>query len=442
MKLRSILVLGVYGCVISSRLFGVESDSYDLRNVAGSSFVSAVKSQQGGTCWTHAAMAAIESNLMMTGNWVAGGESGEPDLAEYHLDWWNGFNKNNNADIAPRTGGLTVHEGGDYRVAAAYLALGGGAVRNRDGQSYSSAPAKNADSYRHYYVRDIEWFTVGTDLAKIDKINAIIRDHGVMGTALAWSSSFYSSGLNSFYQPTSSSAAPNHAVSIVGWDDARVTQASRPGAWLIKNSWGTSWGSSGYFWISYYDKVAGVHREMGAVSMQNVEPLQYSHIYSHDYHGWRATKTDAFEAFNAFTAAGSPSGVESLKSVSFYSVAEQVEYEISVYADFRDGNLEQLLSQKIGTLENTGFHTVDLDAEVDLVAGQKFYVALRLSHGGHAYDTTSDVPVLLGGTNTRVIVESFAGPGQSYYRTADGWVDLQSFDGMANFSIKGLSVTH
>ena len=35
-----------------------------------------------------------------------------------------------------------------------------------------------------------------------------------------------------------------HAVILVGWDDSK-------GAWLIKNSWGRSWGNHGYGWIRY-----------------------------------------------------------------------------------------------------------------------------------------------------------------------------------------------
>ena len=36
----------------------------------------------------------------------------------------------------------------------------------------------------------------------------------------------------------------DHAVTIVGWDDAKQ-------AWLIKNSWATTWGEKGYAWVHY-----------------------------------------------------------------------------------------------------------------------------------------------------------------------------------------------
>jgi C1A family cysteine protease len=53
----------------------------------------------------------------------------------------------------------------------------------------------------------------------------------------------YSGGV---YKHVSGSYAGGHAVVICGYDDGK-------GAWYVKNSWGTGWGESGYFWIAYSD---------------------------------------------------------------------------------------------------------------------------------------------------------------------------------------------
>lgn len=404
-------------------LFAQSNDPvFDLRDVDGINYVSPVKDQISGTCWTHGVMSSIEGNLLMTGNWTAAGLDGVPDLSEYHLDWWNGFNSSYNQDTLPNDGsGLDVHLGGDYRVTSAYLARGEGPIQDTTDYEawFDNAPDRFADRYKMFYVRDIEWYTIGDDLERIQTVKNKIVEHGVMGTCMAYDYSFINSYIH--YQPSSSTMDPNHAVAIVGWDDTKVTAATQPGAWLCKNSWGSGWGLQGFFWISYYDKWAARHPEMGAVSLTNVVEPFFDTVYYHDYHGWRDTKTDITTAMNVFVAEDSLL----VKAVNFYTAVDSVNYLVHIYSEFDGVELSDEIAQVSGLIPHTGFHTIDLPESVLVFAGDKFYLELDLDKGGQPFDRTSDVPVLLGADSKKTIVRSTARRNQSFYKNADDeWVDF------------------
>jgi C1A family cysteine protease len=73
-----------------------------------------------------------------------------------------------------------------------------------------------------------------------------------------------SNGGSIVYPRPSESVVGGHAVVAVGYDDTKKIQNSASGgiettgAILIRNSWGTSWGSSGYGWIPYQYITAGM----------------------------------------------------------------------------------------------------------------------------------------------------------------------------------------
>ncbi|MSU79350.1 MAG: hypothetical protein EXS16_14830 [Gemmataceae bacterium] len=471
------LTASIWGQALAAKQAAAPPRQFDLRKVGA---VTPIKQQFLGTCWSHGTMAAIESNLLISGRWKKFGNEEIPALSEYHLDWWNGFNQHLNTDLddaKKSSTGLKVHFGGDYRVAAAYISRGDGVVaapRNVDKSVnakawFEKAPDLKHADYRRYYVRDIEWFTVGSKLENIDVIKRRLMTEGAMGTAFAVNKGLMSKDWV-HYQPEQHPSKPNHAVAIVGWDDEKISgdpdkKSPAPGAWLIKNSWGTKDAKTGkpraydgYYWISYHDKVCCRDAEMGAVSFRNVEPMRYRHVYFHDYHGWRDTMKTVAKAFNLFPA----SAKHDLGAVSFYTTTDNVRYTAKIYRGFDKGELRDLVATKTGEIAVTGFHTVDLDKAVRVEKGERFVVYLEVSAGGQAFDRTSEIPVLLDqpkpaqpipsipkGPNGPLVV-SKANPGESYYHDGTQWRDLYEhrfqnpawavFDRSANFCMKALAV--
>jgi hypothetical protein len=88
------------------------------------------------------------------------------------------------------------------------------------------------------------WYYVGnsSSVPSISALKQAIYDHGPLSVAVYVNYAFqaYTSGIFN----SCSNSSPNHAVVLVGWNDTG-------GYWILKNSWGTGWGESGYMRITY-----------------------------------------------------------------------------------------------------------------------------------------------------------------------------------------------
>lgn len=115
--------------------------TYDLRD---HNRMTSVKAQKGGTCWAHATASSLESDLLRTGNWLAAGESGTPNMSEYHLSWWMGFNTEWNGDFnGGNPDGLGVHNWGDFKMFCSYMSRLESPIRETD------APGDDNSSYSY-----------------------------------------------------------------------------------------------------------------------------------------------------------------------------------------------------------------------------------------------------------------------------------------------------
>lgn len=107
------------------------------------------------------------------------------------------------------------------------------------------------------------------------ELKAAIHKHGPIEVDINGSGSFQNHvGAGVFTACGSSST--NHAIVLLGWqDDSRVQGG---GYWIIRNSWGTSWGDKGYAKIAYKNSSGRSCNGIGSIGvfaiMDGVEDLQ------------------------------------------------------------------------------------------------------------------------------------------------------------------------
>ena len=213
-------------------------------------------------------------------------------------------------------------------------------------------------------------------------IKQLIKEYGGVGMSYYDDNQYYDYSTNSYYSTMSGNT--NHAISVVGWDDDKVTNSSNKGAWLVRNSWGSDeYSHFGYFWMSYdepsiYDRVYALDCVSDTGSSDDDF---YDHNYQYDLsaysqYGWIGNGTSSTIA-NIFTA----TGTQSLKAVGVETQNPNINYTVNIYTDIANSSNPEsgtLVRTQTGSFTYQGFHTIKMDNPLTLTKGKTFSVVIKL----------------------------------------------------------------
>lgn len=196
-------------------------DSLDWRTKGA---VTGIKNQgQCGSCWSFSTTGSTEGCHFLSGKSLVG-------LSEQNLmDCSNSYgNQGCNGGLMTQAMNYIIQNGGiDTEASYPYTA--------QDGPSCQYSVANRGATLRSYS-------NVQSGSEADLQVKCNIGPVSVAIDASHSSFQFYSSGV--YYEPACSSSALDHGVLAIGWGvDGGADY------WLVKNSWGTSWGMQGYIEI-------------------------------------------------------------------------------------------------------------------------------------------------------------------------------------------------
>jgi predicted secreted protein len=195
--------------------------------------------QQCGDCWAFAGVGTFECNIKIVDGITR-------DISEAYLT---------NCDVTGAlgcNGGLCPHDYWMAPLGAVYesdypwtASLGSGVTGTCGGpftyyetiDTFANVPGENA-------------FFIPPD----ENIKSAIMNYGPVWVDVCAASSDWSNYSGGIF--TESGLIFDHCVVLVGWCDS--ASISGGGYWILRNSWGPSWGIDGYMYLSYGSDVVGM----------------------------------------------------------------------------------------------------------------------------------------------------------------------------------------
>lgn len=435
-----------YSVINTTKRSGTNPANYDLRPE-----MPAVRNQDPfGTCWTFSAMAAAESNLIHEKAILT---KDNADLSEWYLAYY-GYN-DESFELPSFTYPWDMEYynlGGDDWRSAAILTRGTGFLD----ESSAAYPQSTAAAYkpdvkaRKYKLKNVLYLgnlgdkEVRLNDSRKETIKEAIRTYGAVSIGIyQGSDSLYLNETTKAYFISTGEISPNHAVTVVGWDDnydrLNFNESYRPtnnGAWIVRNSWGNAWGDGGHYYVSYeegslYDGV--VYDTVAAPEKEKI--YQYDPLGLCNFIDFESANPVYFA--NIFTASRN----EKIDSVSFYTSYPDSTCTVKVYKNCGDDPVGRTLAvQRSVTVAAPGYNTVDLGSETVIERNSKFSVVVSIalpapstsSRGSVMMYPAVPVEYPISGYSNKAT----ASAGQSFI-SSDGinWEDLTEKSGYAQANV-------
>jgi len=341
----------------------------DWRNKDGNNYVTSVKNQSTcGSCYAFASLANIESKLLIDG-------AGTYNFSENNAKECNWYD--------------TSCSGGNYTILANLFSRKGTVLESDDPYQPTNVACKSSVNYQKTL---LDWRMIcGNVMPSTEVLKQYIYDHGPVYTFVyagdgdAWETEFgtYDGSYTLHYPDTDQ---VNHNVLIVGWDDS-LPHAGGTGAWLVKNSWGTGWGDSGYFRIAYGS--AGIGRLSSFMyAWQNYD--NSGDLWYYDEGGWTnswgCSDTTAW-GLARFT----PNSNTNVTRVEFWTNDTTTDVDVYLYDNFDGSNLSSLLAQKLNnSFDEAGYHSVALNSPVAVSNGDDIVAVVKITNDSYGYPIVGD----------------------------------------------------
>lgn len=316
---------------------------------------------QGNTnaCWAYSAATVFDTNYYKT-------SSEKKKFSNMHMEYvtaqeFCGFNRK-------------VDDGGNMMLALAYATNGTGIAQE------SSMP-QVINPYTIKNVKPDSMVSEYVILGNEYQIKKHIYEYGAVssytyiGNSKYFSNPNVSNEKNLAYLCTNRYMNPNHAITLIGWDD-NYTNTAFPGyqgAYIVLNSYGKNFGNNGIYYI-FYDDVFVQGLVFGVKETKNID---YAYIYQHDECGGSAyigANTDTIYAANVFTRKNMNKR-EIIKDVSVY-IPQAGKITIYINPNGSDLSVSKATNKRTVTIAEPGYHTIRFDEGIE-INSNKFVVGVK-----------------------------------------------------------------